>query len=102
MGDAESELSSFFSGLRLEGVRGEALLIRINERLRLEVEGSGMSMTKIRKYIKDKGIALGTGQEFGSPAALRQALHQKGYKKLLVRRELAKKYLYVKNCLIVL
>lgn len=35
------------------------------QRLKAEVEGRGMSMTKIKKYIKAKGIALGNAKVSG-------------------------------------
>ena len=70
----------------------------LDEELRRLHEEKGISMNKMRKVIRDFGICLKNCFQYGSPSKLRKAL--KNDRSLLVNRNEAKKYKYVKNCLI--
>ena len=61
-------------------------------------EELGTSMTKFKKWIKEKGICLRNCKEYGSEAALRLVLQHN--KKLIVPRQQAKEYKHVKMCLV--
>ena len=73
-------------------------LQQLDDELRYLHEAEGISMTKMRRVIKELGICLTNCFRYGSEEQLRKALLNN--RKLLIKRSIAKKYKYVKNCLI--
>jgi hypothetical protein len=70
----------------------------IEEMLEALHEETGTSMTKFKKWIKNRGICLRNCKEYGSQTALRLVLLHN--EKLIVPKEQAKAYKHVKVCLI--
>ncbi len=73
-------------------------LQQLDDELRNLHETKGISLTKMRRVIKELGICLTNCFRYGSEDKLRKAL--KNNRKLFINRNFAKEFKYVKSCLI--
>lgn len=99
---ARSDTSIVSSGLRSlsnQARGGCVTMADLDARLREMHIEQGVSMTAFREVIRDKGYCLKNCHPYGSPKELQKVLRKSP--KLLVKKEQAKQYEYVKKCLIV-
>ena len=94
-----STVTSSINTLQLGNGRRNVSLDRLNRELETLHESMGISLTKMRRIIKNKGICLKNCVEYGSKQALQRKLRSNP--RLILNRNQAKRYKYVKNCLII-
>ena len=92
-------VTSSINALQVGNGRRNVSLERLNRQLETLHESMGISLTKMRKIIKNKGICLKNCVEYGSRQALQRKLRSNP--RLTLSRNKAKRYKYVKSCLIV-
>ena len=91
--------SSLYSLQRKNG-RKNVSLERLDRQLQTLHDTMGISLTKMRKIIKRKGICLKNCVEYGSMNALKQKLRSN--RRLIVSKNQAKQFKYVKSCLVMI
>eukprot|EP01083_Nonionella_stella_P234628 825790_1 len=82
----------------LPQTKGAIELDDLNRQLKILAETKGLSMNKIRAIMRKKAICLRNGKQYKNTHALRAALRN-NYR-LIVSAKKAKKYKYVKFCLV--
>lgn len=80
---------------------GQAALQVVDDMLR-ELKLELGSMAKLKKDVKERGICLRNGTEYGDKLRDKLRSSGRGEKELMVSKELAKKFEYAKKCLVVL